>query len=93
MPVGKYVQTDKTFTLHELDLIKGDTLYLFTDGYADQFGGEKGKKFKTANFKKLLLSIQKESMAKQKEIINRTFETWKGDLEQLDDVCVIGVRV
>jgi len=91
-PIGKFDKKEP-YTTHSLKLEKGDSIYIFSDGYADQFGGEKGKKFKTANFKKLLLSIQKESMAKQKEIINRTFETWKGDLEQLDDVCVIGVRV
>jgi len=73
--------------------MKGDSIYIFSDGYVDQFGGEKGKKYKSANFKKLLLSINDESMEQQKEMINKTFESWKGDLEQLDDVCVIGVRI
>ena len=71
----------------------GDTFYIFSDGYADQFGGEKGKKFKAANFKSLLLSMQSESMEQQRELIDEAFENWRGSLEQLDDVCVIGVRI
>ena len=72
---------------------EGDTIYIFSDGYVDQFGGEKGKKFMTGSFKKLLLSMNKESMENQKQLLEESFEKWKGDLEQLDDVCVIGVRV
>ena len=74
-------------------LNEGDTIYIFTDGYQDQFGGEKGKKFKAEQLKKLLLSIQNQDIDTQKEVINTTFENWKGKLEQVDDVCVIGVRV
>ena len=81
------------FVTQEFELKKGDTFYLFTDGYKDQFGGEKGKKFKSANFKKLLLNIQTLSMEEQKQFICQTFMEWKGSLEQIDDVCVIGVRV
>lgn len=91
-PVGKF-DKQESYTTHSFDLIKEDTIYIFSDGYADQFGGEKGKKLKKANFKKLLLSIQQETMPKQCKIINDRFEQWKGDLEQLDDVCVIGIRV
>jgi hypothetical protein len=91
-PIGKYAE-NKLFTTHTIELQKNDTLYIFTDGYADQFGGENGKKFKSANFKKLLLSIQDKSMQEQAEILNDTFEKWKGNLEQVDDVCIIGVRV
>ena len=91
-PIGKYVDP-KPFTTHTIELLKGDAIYIFSDGYADQFGGEKGKKFKTANFKKLILSIQKKSIEKQKEIIDEAFENWKGELYQIDDVCVIGVRI
>ncbi|MCB0408778.1 MAG: tetratricopeptide repeat protein [Flavobacteriales bacterium] len=90
-PIGKYAEPTP-YTTHKIELQKGDTIYIFSDGYADQFGGEKGKKFKAANFKKLLLSIQNESIEQQRELINQAFEDWKGDLEQLDDVCVIGVR-
>lgn len=91
-PIGK-VDHPKKYTSHLLELNHGDTFYIFSDGYADQFGGEKGKKFKSANFKKLLLSLQSHSMEKQKELIDEAFEEWKGDLEQLDDVCIIGVRI
>ncbi len=91
-PIGKYAEPTP-YTTHKLELQQGDTIYIFSDGYADQFGGEKGKKFKAANFKKLLLSIQNENIEQQKELINQAFEDWKGDLEQLDDVCVIGVRI
>jgi serine phosphatase RsbU (regulator of sigma subunit) len=91
-PIGKYAE-NKPFTTHTLELQKGDSIYIFTDGFADQFGGEAGKKFKSANFKKLLLSIQDKSMEEQQQIITETFNTWKGETEQVDDVCVIGVRV
>lgn len=91
-PIGKY-GIEKPFTNHYVNLSKGDTLYIFSDGYADQFGGEKGKKLKAKNFKTLLLSMQNESMEKQRELIDEAFEKWKGSFEQLDDVCVIGVRV
>ena len=66
---------------------------MFTDGYQDQFGGEKGKKFKTSQLKQLLLSLQKNTMDEQKELLNEAFNKWKGDEEQVDDVCIIGVRV
>ena len=91
-PIGQF-DNPEPYTTHTIYLQKGDSLYIFSDGYADQFGGEKGKKLKTANFKKLLLSIQNESMEKQKQLIDEAFDKWKGDLEQLDDVCVIGVRI
>ncbi|HET6245942.1 MAG: SpoIIE family protein phosphatase [Bacteroidetes bacterium] len=93
MPVGKYAGEMRPYTLQKTDLQKGDLIYTFTDGFPDQFGGENGKKFKSANFKKLLLSIVHYSMEKQKEILNDTFENWKGNLEQVDDVCIIGVKV
>ena len=91
-PIGQF-DNPEPYTTHTLELQKGDSIYIFSDGYVDQFGGEKGKKLKTANFKKLLLSIQKENMSTQKHLIDEAFENWKGNLEQLDDVCVIGVRV
>jgi len=91
-PIGKFYDP-KPYTTHEFKLQKEDTVYIFSDGYVDQFGGEKGKKFKAKALKELLLSIQHEPMKKQSLILDSTFETWKGDLEQIDDVCVIGVRV
>ncbi|MEX1191771.1 MAG: two-component regulator propeller domain-containing protein [Brumimicrobium sp.] len=91
-PIGKY-ENPKPFTKHSIPLQKGDIIYIFTDGYQDQFGGEKDKKLKPAYFKKLLLSISNESMDKQGELINEAFENWKGNTEQVDDVCVMGVRI
>jgi len=91
-PIGKYTEP-KPFTTHSFKLQEGDSIYIFTDGFQDQFGGERGKKFKASKMKELLLSIQHLNMEEQRELINNTFESWKGDLEQVDDVCVIGVRV
>jgi len=91
-PIGQF-DNPEPYTTHSFDLEKGDAIYIFSDGYVDQFGGERGKKFKAKAFRELLLSIQDKAMEEQKITINKTFETWKGDLEQIDDVCVIGVRV
>jgi sigma-B regulation protein RsbU (phosphoserine phosphatase) len=83
----------KVFTNHSIKLEKGDSIYLFTDGYADQFGGPNGKKFKYKKFQDLLIEIQDNSMEEQKHILNYHFEQWKGKLEQVDDILVIGIRV
>jgi len=83
----------KIFTNHVIKLEKGDSIYLFTDGYADQFGGPNGKKFKYKKFQDLLIEIQDNSMPEQKHILNYHFEQWKGTLEQVDDILVIGIRV
>ena len=91
-PIGQF-ENPVPYTTHSFDLEKGDAIYIFSDGYVDQFGGERGKKFKAKAFRELLLSIQDKAMEEQKKTIDETFETWKGDLEQIDDVCVIGVRV
>ena len=91
-PIGKY-EKPVPFNNHSIQLNKGDTFFVFTDGFSDQFGGEKGKKFKTANFKKLLVDVQNFEIDKQGKRIDELFEEWKSDFEQLDDVCVIGVRV
>ncbi len=91
-PIGQF-DNPTPYTTHSFELEKGDSIYIFSDGYVDQFGGEKGKKFKTKAFRTLLLSIQDKSMEDQKAIIDESFESWRGSLEQIDDVCVIGVRV
>jgi serine phosphatase RsbU (regulator of sigma subunit) len=91
-PIGKFAAA-RPFTTHEVLLTKGDTLYIFTDGYQDQFGGEKGKKFRASELKELLLASQNKNMVAQKKILDDAFEKWKGNLEQIDDVCVIGVRI
>ena len=90
--IGK-VETPKSYDLHSVKLNKGDTIYIFSDGYADQFGGEKGKKFKYKPLKQLLISIKDESMNNQLELITNHFNNWKGSFEQVDDVCIIGVRI
>ncbi len=81
------------YSTQEVDLQKGDQLYVFSDGFPDQFGGPKGKKFKYRPFKELLISISDKPMKEQKDILDRTIEEWKGDLEQIDDILVIGVAV
>ena len=91
-PIGKYDNMN-LYETHSIKLNSGDTIYIFSDGYIDQFGGDKGKKLKSGNFKKLLLSIQDKTMEEQKLYIDKAFQGWKGELEQIDDVCVIGVRV
>jgi serine phosphatase RsbU (regulator of sigma subunit) len=91
-PIGKY-SDPKPFTTHTIDLQKGDAIYIFTDGFQDQFGGEKGKKFKAANLKQLLLTLQHETMDRQRELLADAFENWRAGYEQIDDVCVIGVRL
>jgi serine phosphatase RsbU (regulator of sigma subunit) len=91
-PIGKF-GAEAPFTNHKIALSEGDTVYIFSDGFADQFGGDKGKKYKSGKFKQLLLSIQKEKMEHQRKLIDDAFEQWRGNLEQLDDVCVIGVKV
>ena len=91
-PIGQF-DNPIPYSTHSFQVEKGDAIYIFSDGYVDQFGGPKGKKFKARAFRELLLSIQEKSMTEQNVIIDKTFETWKGDLEQIDDVCVIGVKV
>lgn len=81
------------FTNHAVKLAKGDCVYIFTDGYADQFGGPKGKKFRMKSLKELLVKIAPERMDKQEEILATTLGNWKGKIEQVDDVLIIGVRV
>ncbi|MBK9192067.1 MAG: SpoIIE family protein phosphatase [Crocinitomicaceae bacterium] len=68
-------------------------LYLYTDGYADQFGGPEGKKFKYKQFKELLIRNHRLALSEQLQIISSTFENWRGNLEQIDDVCVMGVQL
>lgn len=99
-PIGAF-DDFKPFQKHQLTLGKGDMVYLFTDGYKDQFGGDsqliekhkRGKKFKTYRLKKLLLSIKDQQVEDQKRMLEIAFENWKGKLDQIDDVCVIGIRL
>ena len=91
-PVG-YSYQQEPFTDHRLELKKGMVLYLFSDGFHDQFGGSKGKKYKTKQLKNKFLEIHKEPLLEQKNILHKEFLTWRGDIEQIDDVCVIGLKL
>lgn len=90
---GLQVEKERVFKESNIQLQTGDTFYIFTDGYSDQFGGEKGKKMMTAKFKEKLLSITDKSIPEQEEVLKNYFDEWKGDNEQVDDVLIIGVRV
>lgn len=91
--IASFDEGQQHYTNHKFDLKKGDLLYIFSDGYADQFGGVKGKKFMYRQFRELLVSIMNEPMTKQKAILNDEIEKWKGSFEQVDDILVIGVRI
>jgi serine phosphatase RsbU (regulator of sigma subunit) len=91
-PIGIHVGEKQPFTTKEMVLEKNDYVYLTSDGYADQFGGGKGKKFKSSNFEKLLGMICSKTITEQYNEMDHVFNEWKGDFEQLDDVCVIGVK-
>jgi len=100
MPVGVYYREKESFTNHEIEIQKGDTVYLFSDGFIDQFGGEKGRKYMIKQFKELILKINDKPMSEQKEIFNKELEDWKlGNREegdehhQIDDVLVVGFRL
>ncbi len=92
-PVGYQRGMETGFTKHSLKLNKGDAIYIFSDGYADQFGGDDERKFKAEQFKNLLLSIRDMPMQVQKQKLEDAFNRWKGDVEQVDDVCVFGMKV
>ncbi|MDO9186393.1 MAG: two-component regulator propeller domain-containing protein [Bacteroidia bacterium] len=92
MPVGKYTESPPSFTLQTIELQKDDIIYTSTDGFADQFGIT-GKKLMKKKFKEELLKIHTQPMIEQKEYLSRFFKNWKGTLEQVDDVCVIGIRI
>jgi len=93
MPVGVSIGETVNFTNHELTIEENDTYYMFSDGYADQFGGQKNRKFMLQNFLNLLLEISTQPMSKQLEILNNSFLEWKKDTKQIDDVLVIGFKV
>jgi serine phosphatase RsbU (regulator of sigma subunit) len=92
MPVG-YHYDAKDFTDVKFQLHQGDTIYVFTDGFVDQFGGPDGKKYKSKKFKEMLLSIQHLSMKDQALMINKEFNDWRGNNEQIDDLCLVGMKV
>ena len=93
MPIGIYMIETSGFSMSEIDIRKGDVVYMSSDGYVDQFGGEKGRKFMSKRFKELLLEIHKHPAEKQKEILNKTLMDWqRGEYEQIDDIVVIGIK-
>ncbi|MNV10652.1 Phosphoserine phosphatase RsbU [compost metagenome] len=91
-PIGKHFDM-QPFTSHPVELEKGDRIYLITDGFADQFGGPDSKKFKAKNLKNLIVQISSEKIQQQINILKTTFFQWKGDLEQIDDVCIMGIEI
>jgi PAS domain S-box-containing protein len=93
MPVGLYVTQRRSFTNQAVDLVEGDSLYLLTDGFVDQVGGPRGRKFLSKNLKNVLLSIQDKKMSEQKIIIEDCFDNWKSSYFQIDDVLVLGMKI
>ena len=92
-PVGMFIGEKQNFTNNVIQLQKGDMIYIFSDGYADQFGGPKGKKFMAGSFRALLASVSKLPIEEQKASLDKTIEDWRGNLEQVDDILIIGVTV
>lgn len=93
-PIGNFVGTgEHEFTNNEIELLPDDKIYIFSDGFVDQFGGPNGKKLKYNLFRKLLLENHEKPMPEQKQAIDSFFETWRGNFEQIDDVCMIGVAI
>jgi serine phosphatase RsbU (regulator of sigma subunit) len=91
-PIGS-MEFAQPFSNHEFDLQRGDIIYSYTDGYKDQFGGPNAKKFKITGLKTLIQELAPLTMAEQRDRVADTFEKWKGSLEQIDDVCVMAIRV
>ncbi len=91
-PIGAY-ETEKSFQNHEIELQKGDMVYIFSDGFADQFGGPKGKKFNYKQFKQLLQEVARLPVDEQQKVLLNNHIEWKDDQEQLDDICIMGVRI
>jgi serine phosphatase RsbU (regulator of sigma subunit) len=91
-PIGKYDESEK-FSNHTIQLKKGDNLFILTDGFADQFGGANGKKFKYKPLKELLVQISSFSTEVQKEKLETALENWKKNVDQVDDISVIGLKI
>ena len=92
-PVGLSVIDNKHFTNHQIKLKKGDMIYIYSDGYQDQFGGPRGKKYMVKKYRTFLKEISKLSIEEQGVKIQAEFHTWKGNHDQVDDICVMGIRV
>lgn len=92
MPIGVHVKDSEPFTKHEIDIEKDDVIYIFSDGFSDQFGGNSGRKFGSTRFQQLFLDIHHEDMKTQEKIIKKTHKEWREHYKQLDDIVVIGIR-
>ena len=90
---GAHMELERTYDTHSIEANSGDMLYMFSDGFVDQFGGEKGKKFMGKRFQRLLLEISAKPLAEQKAILENALLNWMGSYEQVDDICVIGIRI
>jgi len=93
MPIGIYYGEKKAFSNYEINIKKGDTIYIFSDGLSDQFGGPDGSKYKISNLKKLLAKINTRPMTEQQSVIEKEFEEWRGSADQVDDITIIGIRI
>lgn len=93
MPIGIYYGEKESFTNYEINIQPGDSIYIFSDGLADQFGGPAGTKYKKSNIKKLLSEIYYLPMSEQKQIIEKEFYKWKDKVDQVDDITMIGIRI
>ena len=93
MPIGIYDEEDQSFTNKEVQLSHNDLIYLFTDGYVDQIGGPRRKSFKSKYLRDLLLNIHVKNMEEQKNILEETIEDWKGEIDQIDDILIMGIKV
>lgn len=91
-PVGRF-ENKTEFNNHSINFKKGDLIYMFTDGYSDQFGYKNNKKYKQKNLKSFLLSIQNKTMNEQRELLINEFANWKGEIEQTDDMCILGIKL
>ena len=93
MPIGIYFREPKPFNNNEVEVQKNDIIYIFSDGYVDQFGGKSGRKFMSKRFRELLLSVSTEPLQKQREILDVKLDLWMGDISQIDDIIVLGIKI
>ncbi len=93
MPIGFYNEEELSFTNKEMQVQDDDVFYLFTDGYVDQIGGPKRKTFKSGKFKQLLTDIHQKPLKKQKSILEKEHKAWRSDIEQIDDIMIMGVKL
>jgi serine phosphatase RsbU (regulator of sigma subunit) len=93
MPVGKNDKDNRPFTCQKIAIENDDRIFLFTDGYKDQFGGERDKKFSSKQFREIVAETSSQSIDKQLSAISNTFNVWKGENEQVDDVLVMGIKL